>query len=107
MVSIDLKDAYLQVPMHPRSRKYLCFSVGGKSWQFRVLCFGLLTSPQVFTKVMAPVPIFLHPLGVRILGYLNDWLILAESLEEAVRARDLVLEIFIDLGIVINLESRP
>ena len=29
MFSIDLKDAYLQVPMHPRSRKYLRFVAGG------------------------------------------------------------------------------
>ena len=54
MVSIDLKDAYLQVPMHPESRKYLRFMVFGKVYQFKVLCFGLSTAPQVFTRVMAP-----------------------------------------------------
>ena len=37
MVSLDLKDAYLQVPMHPNSRKFLRFMVGGKVYQFRVL----------------------------------------------------------------------
>ena len=30
MVSLDLKDAYLQVPMHPDSRKFLRFLVGGR-----------------------------------------------------------------------------
>ena len=30
MVSLDLKDAYLQVPMHPDSRKFLRFMVGGE-----------------------------------------------------------------------------
>ena len=30
MVSIDLEDVYLQVPIHPDSRKYLSFSHG--SW---------------------------------------------------------------------------
>ena len=55
MVSLDLKDAYLQVPMHPDSRKFLRFMVGGKVYQFKVLCFGLSTAPQVFTRVMAPV----------------------------------------------------
>ena len=53
MVSLDLKDAYLQVPMHPESRKFLRFMVGGKVYQFKVLCFGLSTAPQVFTRVMA------------------------------------------------------
>ena len=29
MVSLDLREAYLQVPMHPDSRKFLRFMVGG------------------------------------------------------------------------------
>ena len=55
MVSLDLKDAYLQVSIHPESRKFLRFMAFGKSYQFRALCFGLSTAPQVFTRVMAPV----------------------------------------------------
>ena len=55
-----LKDAYLQVPMHPESRKFLRFVACGKVYQFKVLCFGLSTAPQVFTWVMAPVSAFLH-----------------------------------------------
>ena len=35
MVSIDLKEAYLQVPVHPDSRKYLQFVAFGKPYQFR------------------------------------------------------------------------
>ena len=34
MVSIDLKDAYLQVPIHPDSRKYLRFASQGRVYQF-------------------------------------------------------------------------
>ena len=33
-VSLDLREAYLQVPMHPDSRKFLRFMVGGKVYQF-------------------------------------------------------------------------
>ena len=50
MISLDLQDAYLQVPVHPESRRYLRFTMGGVSYQFRVLCFGLTTAPQVFYK---------------------------------------------------------
>ena len=35
MVSLDLKDAYLQVPMHPESRKFLRFVACGKVYQFK------------------------------------------------------------------------
>ena len=60
MVSLDLKDAYLQVPMHPESRKFLRFVACGKVYQFKVLSFGISTATQVFTRVMAPVSAFLH-----------------------------------------------
>ena len=49
MVFLDLKDAYLQVPIHPDSRHFLRFSWEGYHLQFRVLCFILSTTPQVFT----------------------------------------------------------
>ena len=86
MVSIDLKDAYLQVPMHPESRKFLRFVAFGKVYQFKVLCFGLSTAPQVFTRVMAPVSAILHSLGIRLRRYLDDWLIQASSREQVLLA---------------------
>ena len=55
MISIDLKNAYLQVPIHPDSRKFLRFVVDSRVYQFKALCFGLSTAPQVFTRVMDPV----------------------------------------------------
>ena len=53
LVSLDLQDAYLQVPVHPSSCRYLRFCVGKSVYQFRALCFGLSTAPQVFTRIMA------------------------------------------------------
>ena len=63
MVSLDLQDAYLQVPFHHNSRCYLRFVVGGRTYRFRVLCFGLTTAPQVFMRIMAPVSAILHKYG--------------------------------------------
>ena len=51
VVSIDVKDAYLQVPVHPDSRKFLWWVVDGTVYQFWALCFGLSMAPQVFTEV--------------------------------------------------------
>ena len=79
IVSIDLKEAYLQVPIHPDSHKYLRFVAFGKPYQFRALCFGLSTAPWVFTRVMAPVSSILHSLGIRLRRYLYDWLIHVDS----------------------------
>ena len=45
LASLDLKDAYFQVPVHPSSRKFLRFVSQGTVYQFKVLCFGLSTAP--------------------------------------------------------------
>ena len=51
MFSIDLKDVYFQIPVHPESPLFLRFCLEGRVYQFRALCFGLSTAPQVFTSV--------------------------------------------------------
>ena len=104
-MTIDLKDAYLQVPIHQDSRKFLRFVAGGKAWQFRVLCFGLATAPQLFTRVMAPITAWPHCVGIRLLRYLDDWLILASSWEEALQAKDQMLHLCHKLCSQTNLEK--
>ena len=105
MVSLDLKDAYLQVPMHPESRKFLRFVACGKIYQFKVLCFGLSMAPQVFTGVMAPVSAFLHRSGIRLRRYLDDWLIQASSREQVLLALESVLQLCHSLGIIFDWEK--
>ena len=105
MISLDLQDAYLQVPVHPESRRYLRFTMGGVSYQFRVLCFGLTTAPQVFTRLMAPISAILHRYGIRMLRYLDNWLILAESRTTCLQARDRLLQVCEELGLQVNLRK--
>ena len=85
------------------SRRYLRFVVGGRTYQFRVICFGLTTAPQVFTRIMAPVSAILHKYGVRMLRYLDNWLILASSEIACLESRDRLLTICTELGIQVNL----
>ena len=102
MISLDLQDASLQDPIHPESRWYLRFTMGGVSYQFRVLCFGLTTAPQVFTRLMAPISAILHRYGIRMLRYLDNWLILAESRTTCLQARDRLLQVCEELGLQVN-----
>ena len=102
MISLDLQDAYLQVPIHPELRRYLRFTMGGVPYQFRVLCFGLTTAPQVFTRLMAPISAILHRYGIRMLRYLDDWLILAESRTTCLQARDRLLQVCEELGLQVS-----
>ena len=103
LISLDLQDTYLQVPVHPQSLRFLRFCLGSQVYQFRVLCFGLSSAPLVFTRVMAPVSSTMHRSGYRILRYLDDWLVLGSSLSEITRARDFLLLLCADLGIQVNL----
>ena len=102
LISLDFQDAYLQVPVHPQSRKYLRFCLGSQVYQFQVLCFGLSSAPLVFTRVMAPVSSTMHRSGYNILRYLDDWLVLGSSELEMTRARDFLLLLCANLGIRIN-----
>ena len=102
LASLDLKDAYFQIPIHPSSRRLLRFTSEGTVYQFRTLCFGLSTAPQVFTRVFAAVSAWAHSHRIRLLRYLDDWLILASSEQEAKQAVQSLLSLCRTLGIVIN-----
>ncbi len=103
--AIDLKDAYFHVSILPRHRPFLRFAFEGRAWQYRVLPFGLSLSPRVFTKVVEGAPTPLREVGVRILNYLDDWLILAQSREQLGDHRDLVLRHLSQLGLRVNWEK--
>ena len=105
MASIDLKDAYFQIPVHRNYRKFLRFVCKGVVYQFKVLCFGLSTAPQVFTRVFELVSKWAHSQGIRLIRYLDDWLVLADSRLTLERNVGLILHLCSDLGIVVNREK--
>ena len=78
------------------------FMSEGTIYQFRALCFGLSTAPQVFTRVFAAVSAWAHSHGIRLLRYLDDWLVLSSSEREAKQAVQSLLSLCRTLGIVIN-----
>ncbi len=97
--AIDLKDAYFHVSILPRHRPFLRFAFEGQAYQYKVLPFGLSLSPRVFTKVVEAALVPLREQGVRILNYLDDWLILAQSRKQLSAHRDLVLKHLSLLGL--------
>ncbi|KAL0176639.1 hypothetical protein M9458_028969, partial [Cirrhinus mrigala] len=67
-LSLDLKDA-----------RFLRFAFEGVAYQYTVLPFGLSLAPRTFTKCMDTALLPLRQKGIRILNYLDDWLVLAQS----------------------------
>ena len=101
-VSIDLSDAYFHLLIHPASRKYLRFTDGLTVFQFRAVPFGLSSAPRVFTRVMAALAAFFRIQGIRIIQYLDDWLILNSDPEALSRDLSLVSQKVLKLGLLIN-----
>ena len=98
MATIDLAEAYLQVPVHPTSRHFLRFIFRDTVYQFQALCFGLSTAPQV----LAPISAILHSLGIRMRRYLDDWLVQSSSRGSLLVGLRTVLQLCHELGIVVN-----
>ncbi len=73
-------------PSVPQAIPAVC--VQRTSISVQVLPFGLSLSPRVFTKVAEAALVPLREQGVRILNYLDDWLILAQSQDQLCEHRD-------------------
>ncbi len=101
-VTVDLKDAYFHIQVVQRHRKFLRFAFGGKAYQYKVLPFGLTLAPWTFTKCMDAALAPLRLQDLRILNYLDDWLILASSREQVIRQRDSLLLHLRALGLWLN-----
>ena len=101
MTKLDLRDAYLTVPVNKRSRIYLRFIWRSVLYQFACLPFGLSSSGRIFTKAMKPVIAFLRAMGIRLLIFL-DMLNMASSHELAMQHTGLVIQVLTSLGFVIN-----
>ncbi|KAL0197604.1 hypothetical protein M9458_006144, partial [Cirrhinus mrigala] len=87
--AIDLKDTYFH----------------GRVYQYKVLPFGLALSPHVFSKLTESALSPLWEKGIRILNYLDDWLLIAHSRGLLCEHRDLVLRHLSLLGLQVNWEK--
>ena len=76
---MDLKDAYLTVPIHRQHRNFLKFTWKRKNYRFKSLPFGLATAPRVFTKILRPLAAKVRSMEIRVFFYLEDFLVLAEN----------------------------
>ena len=81
MINFDLTNAYLSVPIHQESQKFLRFIWQNKAYQFKAMPFGLNVAPRVFTKLLKPVVAWLRGQGIRLIIYLDDILVMASSVE--------------------------
>ena len=80
--TIDLKDTDFQIPLWRGHWWFLWFGFAGRVYEFRVLPFGISLAPRTFTRCMDAALSLLRQGGIRILNYLDDWLVCAVSKEQ-------------------------
>lgn len=108
MAKLDLKDAYLTVPVCIAHQPFLRFRWRENAYQFTCLPFGLAPAPRVFTKLLKPIMVALRSKGVRVIIYLDDMLFLNERREGLVADVKLASDLLQGLGFLINWEkSHP
>ncbi|XP_033237657.1 uncharacterized protein [Drosophila pseudoobscura] len=102
--SLDLKDAYWQVPLEPSSRDKTAFTVPGKPlYQYKVMPFGLTNASQTMTRLMDKV----IPASLRneVFVYLDDLLIVSDSFESHRRVLSEVASYIKAAGLTLNVEK--
>ena len=85
MCKLDLKDAYLSVPINADHRKFLQFQWEGIVYHYKALPFGLATAPRVFTKLLKSVLAILRAKGLRLVADLDDMLNVGMNKAECIR----------------------
>ena len=96
---MDLSKGYWQIPVDEQDRSKTAFVTPDGQYEFKVLPFGLVNAPAVFTRMMRKL---LDGLP-RVIHYIDDVLIFSSSWEEHVDDVRRVLEAFRDA----NLTARP
>ena len=104
-VSIDLTDAYLHVPIHRQSRKYLRFVHEDQVYHFSALPFGMSLSPLIFSKLMDVIAAFLRQRAISVFPYLDNWLIKNLIHNRLITQTKICIQTIQNLGFLPNLKK--
>lgn len=100
MSKIDLKDAYLQIPLTERSKEKTAFFVKGHGvWQFITMPFGLVNCSATMQRLMDTL---FGDLDGIVFVYQDDLVIVNEDFHEHIQALNLVADRLSKAGLSIN-----
>ena len=102
--SVDLKEAFWQIPLEKQSREKTAFAVPGRPlYQFTVMPFGLCNAAQRLCRLMDKV----IPARLResVFVYLDDLLIISPDFDTHITLLDQVAECLRKANLTINLKK--
>lgn len=95
---------FFHVPVHADHQELLGFKFQQKYYKWTVLPFGHCSSPYFFSKVLRPVIAYLRSKGLRVVVYVDDFIILgAKHLIQ--RQTDFFLKTLQQLGWTVNYDK--
>ncbi|KAL1920713.1 uncharacterized protein VTP21DRAFT_1090 [Calcarisporiella thermophila] len=103
LIKVDLSDAYLTIPIHQKSPKFLSFRHRGETYSFKAMPFGLASAPRIFSKLMKDALEPLRKQGMRLTFYLDDICLMHQSEQKAREQAKVLVEHLETLGFLIKL----
>jgi hypothetical protein len=108
LAKLDLQEAYRSIPLHES-----CYEYTGLQWLFAGdssptyffdarLPFGASRSCHIFQSLTDSVIRMLDKKGIRAIGYIDDYLLVCDSLEECEIALKVTVDLIESLGLSIN-----
>lgn len=105
MVKVDIKDAFQHIAIREDHQKYLGFIWEEQVYMFLTMPFGLSSAPRVFTKMMKPIVAACRSNGMRLIIYMDDLLLMAETEELCKSQLHWMLDLMNRLGLMVNWEK--
>ena len=102
LCSVDLASAYDHVVIRAKDRSLLKFQFEGQTFRYNCLPNGVSVGPRYFCEITKAVACYLRCQGVNIVIYIDDTLIIADSLEKAREDVELAVATFRKCGFTIN-----
>ena len=100
--SVDLKDAFYSIKIHEADSKYLRFIWDDQLYEFTCLVMGLSEAPRKFTKIVKVLLSELRKLGINIVAFIDDTLIVDETKIECNKAAATTVTQFDGKGLTIH-----
>lgn len=98
MTTTDIQHGFYHVEILPQHQTYLGFQVEGQYYHYKAAPFGSASSPYVFCKALSPLITQLRMEGIRIVVYVDDILVMAESKELCIQHTLRLRQLLTDLG---------